>query len=485
MTPQIRALDDVLASMENFYDTNAPTANRQTGSIIQDIIDTSGSEFGNHLYVIMTFVNEKQSVSGLTWMISSDTDAATFRANLATALGMTADETTAFISSAIDEKGSDYNLIRKAATSSTLTLRFATSSSVNANLLSGTTARTSVGIEYGTTTDVTNQPVIADSNGMYHLDAIASATIEGTASQVPVNRVNLLVPPISGFSSVTNITPSSGGTDAETDSDFLARIIQSEKGRNLDTKYGYKNFFAGQTGVSDVYVAVNSDPLMKRGEGAETDIYIMGANDTSASDTLTYDAATMGGAIILNHQPVDSVVSVTQNGVSLVVGTNYTVALDFGGFAGSNKAVDKIILITPAVDGDVFVISYIYNELIGNLQTMLTTDENNVVASDILLKEAIDIPVDIEMDVVKSAGYSSSTVNDLLTTAIENYFSGQMLAGGAYEDDIVSIGKATVGVDHIKIPLVKLALGGQVGSADIVAGGNEYVTLGSLKINFV
>lgn len=484
MAEPLRTTEQVRDALSKFFGANAPSVLVQPGSGPQDNIDTYSQEAGR-LYVILTFDNLASSIPGLRDLIADTTESSAFRDQLQEALELTDGDFSDFIDSAVDDFAANYGLTRLPATAATLTLRFYTTALVPGTISLGTTARTPGlnTIEYTTSIDVVSQPVTPDpQTGLYYIDVPAEATIAGTSSRVPINRVTELSPPIAGFTSVTNITASSGGTDEETNEELLDRCVNAMKGRELDTVYGLDQFVRGQAGVEDALVVDTSDPLMTRGSGSEVDIYVIAENQQAATDNVTFESSIMVDSVILNRQPVVAVSQVRVNSVVQVPGADYEFVKDTGGFAGSNIAVDKVRFFSGHIplDGDAIAVDYVYNSSIGDLQNLFELPENDIPNSDILIKQAVKILVDMEITIVKFSNYSNAQVQANVTTALETFFDALGLDDDVYVSDVVNVIENTDGVDRVNVPFTKMAPVGQVGASDIAVSKNEYARLNSV-----
>jgi len=484
MANTLRTTEQVKKALSDFFGSNAPDVLVQPGSGPQDVIDTVSQEAGR-LYVILTFISLTKSVAGLRDLIADTNESSAFREQLRQALELTESDLEILINETVDNFAANYGRTRVPATSSTTVLRFMKGSSALGTIPIGTTARTPGlnAIEYATSIDILSQPVVHDPvTGLYYIDVPATATSSGTLSRVPINRVTQLSPPITGFSTVTNIVSSSGGTNTESNSALLDRCMTALKGRELDTVYGLDGFVRGQAGVEDALVIDNSDPLMLRGNGNEVDIYVVADNEQSASDSVTFNSSIMGDSVILNHQPVTMIFQVLVNGTLQTAGVDYNFTKDSGGFAGSSIAVDKVQFLSGHApsDGDTVAVSYSYNTMIGDIQGQFTLPENDIPNSDILIKTAERILVDMTITVVKLASFSTIQVQTNVTTALENFFDALMLGDSVYVSDVVAVIEATAGVNRVNVPFTKMAPVGQVGASDITIQKNQFARLNSV-----
>lgn len=485
-TVVLRSFNQVQLSLYNFFQSNNPNVLLKSGAGTGpgDLLDDIGQEFGNGIYVILTFLQEIKSVAGLLRLVSGSSGEAVFLNSLQAALGYSNTQMAVLLQQVVTDKGSDYDLTLNPATSSTLNLRFYTSvyGSGLGSIPQGTTSQTSgvSPIQYGTVTAIVNNPLIGPDpvNGQYYIDSAAQALIPGASSQVPVGAVNQLIPPISGFTSVVNTTASAGGVNQESLRAFLLRIQAAEKGRELGTIPGLESFIGAQAGVQDVFVVDATNPLMTRGDENQVDAWVMGSNDQAATDTVTYYAALMNGAIVMNNQPVVSVTSVVVGAVTQVVGVNYNFVKDTQGFSGSVRGMDSIVWITPPLDGSVVTINYLFNDLISVLQNLLaiTDPSNYLLNSDILIRAAVAVYINITDLVVPTANYSKLQMETGVTTAMESFFDTFLLGAQIYQSDATDVIDGTPGVGHSE-PFVLFAPVGEVGASDQLLGPNQYPVL--------
>lgn len=484
---QLRTLQNVLDFMNNFFDTNTtdliPPVARIEGSIPQDFIDTQANELQN-LYTILTFISSAQTVPGLFNLIATDASTQAFQAQMAIAFNMTPAEVTALISSAVDTKAADWDLTRIPATQATLTLRFLTTSNANANISLGTTAQTQGvnPIQYATTVNIVNVPVTLDPvTGLFYIDVPAQAIVAGSASNVPIGAINVIAPPLPGFSTVKNITASTGGTDQETDAHLLNRILIAMKGQQLDTIFGLQQLIQQQQGVQAAFVVDNSDPLMTRGVGNQVDIWFLGDQEGTITDTFLFQfVAIVPNGYILAQQPVTQILSVKVNNVLQTPGVDYTFVPDTGGFSHSVRAKDKVVFITIPNPGDTIVIEYTVNLMCSQLQNLLAQPQNQIPNSDILIRAAIQLPIDLEMLVVFLPTFTASDVKTQIQANLETFFNNLGLGENVFESAVAEIVQTTPGVDHVELPFTKMAVTPGVGTSDISVQENQYARLNTL-----
>jgi hypothetical protein len=291
-------------------------------------------------------------------------------------------------------------------------------------------------------------------------------------------------PIVAGFSQITNITASSGGTDTESNASVLSRCALALKGRELDTISGLTLFTKSQPGVQDASVIDNKSPFMTRGVGNQVDIRVLGNNEVSFTDTFVYSSllVSVNGGIILSHQPVSNILSVTVNSTPKVAGTDYNFVKDTSGYSGSVKSMDNIMFLTTVNPGDVVVIQYVYDSLMSVLQSLLAQPANNIPNSDILFREAEELLIDITMHVVVFAGFDLVQTQNNVTTALTNYFNNLLLGappkGLIPQSDIASISAQVPGVSFVDIS--NLSVHPAIGLGDLPVSPIQFARLNIL-----
>lgn len=113
------------------------------------------------------------------------------------------------------------------------------------------------------------------------------------------------------------------------------------------------------------------------------------------------------------------------------------------------------------VDGQTVLVSYDYDE---NFTVTYTTnltvaivqealDAKKHVTADIIVKDAVPVPVDLQATVVLNQGAAPDTVDAALRTNFENYMSNLRLGDPFRQSDAVRIIENTAGVSYVVLPL--------------------------------
>lgn len=112
--------------------------------------------------------------------------------------------------------------------------------------------------------------------------------------------------------------------------------------------------------------------------------------------------------------------------------------------------------------GENFTVTYTTNLIVSLTQDAV--DANKHATADVVAKDAIPAPIDIEATVVLVRGRDSGTVDTTLRTNLSNFFSNLRLGDAVRQSDIIDVIERTSGVSYVLVPLTKMvrAQGGTV-----------------------
>lgn len=131
-----------------------------------------------------------------------------------------------------------------------------------------------------------------------------------------------------------------------------------------------------------------------------------------------------------------------------------------------------------------FTVTYTTNLIVSLTQNAV--DAKKHATADVLVKDALSAPLDIEATVVLVRGRESGTVDSDLRTNLSNFFANLRLGDAVRQSDIIDVIERTNGVSYVLVPLTKMvrSQGGTVVresvSTDTVA---ESVLITSLSTN--
>ena len=387
-------------------------------------------------------------------------------------------------------------------------------------------------------------------NGYWEIQVATRAEIGGVNSNVGPYTVTKLLTGNLPFS-VLNKTSAFGGTDQETNTQLAIRAVNSFQGNNKGTKNGYLGTVLSQPNVLDALVQGPGDPLMIRdgSQGGKVDIWTLTAGLSATQLTPTNNNAltvtwnnvtqSLGGyrfdfpskpvdvdatlAVVATTGPADPLINVllyeSRNPAPSDVdyapaGTyHYTFykANDFD-TANSIDANDYIIWNQPAMNSlltypsglnnantqtlELNVI-YSYDKTINDLQTIIDDPANKIITADVLVKSAIKVTIDIQVDVNLEPSYKTTPNTELQTlatieTAIINSINSTKMGTKLEKSDIVQTIHNVAGVDNVVLDSVVItrSINPVYGIAPLEventqAFANEYIAAGSVSVNSV
>lgn len=214
--------------------------------------------------------------------------------------------------------------------------------------------------------------------------------------------------------------------------------------------------------------------IPKIGDKLRATIYVTNSSD---SESLNYTAP---GVIYTNKKYIDlnkiyvnsgfkssnSSVLTLNSMTQPLLGSRYSATYDY----------------TAPKTNERITITYNYNQTITD--ATFTIEQNRPINADVIVKQAVAIPVDVTMNIVVSAAYTTSStivaqnVRDILTSSINL----NSLGGIIDASDLVNSAYSISGVDRARIIYFnKSGLAGQVLS--LVAQKNEYFVANTVTVN--
>lgn len=437
--------------------------------------------------ILMQYINALQSFSSMGELLNSPTKLQ----QIADALDTTVDTVRSNISTAIEQLASNYNKSRKQATVATGIVNFWRSTPVSINEMRNSipvgtiVASSSTGIQYKTTQEIffedRYQDLTFGTNG-WMLDVPVECVVAGSIGNTVIGDINVCINAVTGFPNVTNKTEFANGTDTELDLDFIARMQNEISGNNVGTVNGIKSVVLQNTEATSLSVITAGDMLMapSRRDGGCLDIYVKGSKIvTTTEDFILTSPANI---ITVNDTYPKPIVV---NTASINADANVTVLNDTTSiYAGTQKAYDKLIF-SKTLQAGTYSITYSYNQLIKQVNDLLKSDSYNT-GANILVKEAVKVPVDIFLQVVAyttDADEKNALVNTLIST-IKSYISTMKIGEALEQSDIINLCYID-GINRVVIPLTYFKKTSETIPAvnDIIEVNNtQYITLGNLSI---
>lgn len=322
----------------------------------------------------------------------------------------------------------------------------------------------------------------------YELEVPVEALTEGSTGLIGAGRITRQLQPLGLFSAVTNRAATQGGRDRETNEELIERYLLAILGRELSTptgveKYARDNF----PDVEDVLTVYGGNALLTRAaeEAGAVDAYIVGATAIAQTDNLTFLG--VGQLHVLSVAPLVQVSSVTRvsPAATYVEGTDYEVVFDGGGNAGSPRAADGIRFLvtspTPPTPGQVITVEYTYNNLIRSLQAGFELDDTLVHGRDLLFKQAEQVDIILEASLRVSAGFSVTTVQDLVEAALLDFINALELGDDVELSDLQGVVRRISGVDNFIITRL-VDDDTESGTVDLPIADNQYARLAAINL---
>lgn len=332
-----------------------------------------------------------------------------------------------------------------------------------------------------TTMVAANAPAYFNSATQRYELQVAAQAVSGTSSgNVAANRVIRPLRPLSGFDSVFNRDPATGGRDAETNAQLISRYFISLLGTSPGVVNGIEKILRDNyPEVEDSNVVYGNNPLNVRSatDGGAVDVYTIGTTPISYTENIVFPGVNQ--VISLSRQPVSNITSAG----SYTQGTDFILVADSSGNSGSIRAEDGIKWVPsgtyPAI-GDVVSVTYSYNGLMQVLQDAFTQDDRNVPGRDILFKEADRVDITLSANIKIRSGYNVTSVVDAISAAVLALLNDSNLSDDVEASDIQAVVRSFSSVDNFVI--TNLAKVGFTGTSDIAIGDNEYARMESADL---
>lgn len=101
-----------------------------------------------------------------------------------------------------------------------------------------------------------------------------------------------------------------------------------------------------------------------------------------------------------------------------------------------------------------FTVTYNTDLIVSLVQEAV--DEKKHVTADVLVKKAIEVPLDLAATVIYSRGQDVSSVDQSIRTNIGNYFNQLVLGDPVRQSDVVNIIEKSEGVSYVIVPFTKM-----------------------------
>lgn len=461
-------LTDIINDLIAYIVAKIPGISTRSGTVVKDVvIDSPAQEFES----AYTEIDNVALLSSLQNYASFTTDQ-------------------------LNSVASDYGLTRLLGTKATGTIVFRFKALTDVNIPFNTRLSTAASTGVASVEFITSQTVIVSSANLpnyynyltsfYEVSVPIESSNIGASNNVAAGTITTVLSSISNLDSITNYLPTVNGTDDETNSSLSSRVQTKRLGNNIGTASGYETTVIADNRVLDSIVVGPNDTEMVRNEfGGSIDIYVLGTDLVQVSEAHTWNNTI--SEIVLNNQPIPTggIVSVTGALTGLLtLTTDYAFTKDIGVLANSSASSDKIsftaVGIPKLVAGgtqDITVV-YSYNSLITDLQATLNIDTSHITASDVLIREANEILVNIYADVSTLSGYDKATIQAEIETALGTTINAFKLNTDLQPSDVVAIIAGVTGVDKVGLTTLQP-------NTDVIANKTQYLRVGTITINML
>jgi hypothetical protein len=131
-----------------------------------------------------------------------------------------------------------------------------------------------------------------------------------------------------------------------------------------------------------------------------------------------------------------------------------TVAASIQRLTSGNITSGETVVIEYDYDEN-FVVTYTTNLIVSTTQNEV--DAKKHATADVLVKDGINTPVNIEATVLVQKGRDQTTVDSSLRTNLQNFFTNLRLGDSVRQSDIIGVIEGTEGVSYVVVPLYLLS----------------------------
>lgn len=328
-------------------------------------------------------------------------------------------------------------------------------------------------------------------SGAYYVEVPVKANASGVSGNVDADTIRLHSVP--GIDEVTNVNALSGGKDEQTNTELAELIIARAQG-NIGTRGGYESMVRSNFAVDDIEIITPTDPEASRAQfGGEVDITILtsnyiGSEETTSSSTVTFYPAFLP---LIGITEIIGIEDGTDNEITLVPSTDYDVIIDTYSPLSrcyiEKSRVSFHVSSFVVKSGSLFTIRYQNSEIIRVIQSYLSDPNNSVLGSDVLVKLAIEIPVNLSADIRIIPGYDPDTVKSDAESAVQSSLNTNLLGDDVQLSDLITVIGSVDGVDSVDLSTIEMARADNplVFLQEVLANKQEYIRAGTIAVTVV
>lgn len=170
--------------------------------------------------------------------------------------------------------------------------------------------------------------------------------------------------------------------------------------------------------------------------------------------------------------------------VRAYVEPDYILQKDTSDYAGGMVGEDSIRWLSTRklLPNDMLTIVYNYDNLINTIQ--MDIEEQKCMTANVLVKQAVEVPIEIIVDVDMYNTTTPENVRNIISTDISTYIASTFTLGGTLDrSDIVALIKSCRYIDRVDLDTMQLSRKGRASEDHITIADNEYFTLSNLVLN--
>jgi uncharacterized phage protein gp47/JayE len=466
-----RSLQDITNAAIAYINSLYPNANTFQGTLLGDIVIGTPAQEEAKLYAQSELVSQDQSIDNAS-------------------------------STGLNKIGGNYNTQQKSPIPAVGAITFFTNSApatdidIPVGTVVGTGTFSPTGdITFSTTREVVMYAVLGASylnpnTGKYEITTEIEAITAGSIGNVAQNTLNTLIGALVGIDGCYNANSTTNGVDTENIEVFRRRLSLEVQGNTIGTPDGFLTIVLQNPSVGDAILVGNGNTL--RDVSGAVDIYIKGVTPTQYNDSYDISLLSDPSQLIFTKQPIylAGVQTVIISNTGSVSTPSFTFVQDSGSLGGSIYAQDKLVWATPLDPslGTVYI-NYSYNSLPETLQNQFAQTNFNVLNTDLLVKSANQILIDITTSVKILPGFDNTYVALQIQSNIAEYLDSLQIGATISQSGIALIILQTPGINDVLLPFTSfsgnngLITPDSFGDLDIPS--NSYAEAGDIVINVV
>ena len=466
-----RSLQEITAAASAYINTKYPKANTFEGTLLGDIVIGAPAQEQAKLYAQSELVSQDQSIDNAG-------------------------------STGLNKTGGNFNTQQKSPIPAVGVITFFKNSAPTSDItipvgtVVGTGTSSATGdIRFSTLRDVTMYAALSASylnatTGKYEITTEIEAITPGSLGNVSSNTLATIIGALTGIDGCYNANSTSNGVDTEDIDVFRRRLSLEVQGNALGVSDGYLTKVLENSSVEDAVLVGHGNT--GRDVSGAIDIYIKGATPAQHNDSYNISELSSPTQLIFTKQPIylAGIQAVIISNTGSVVAPGYSFVQDSGSLAGSIYAQDKLVWTAPLDPslGTVYI-TYSYNSLPETLQNQFAQTNFDVLNTNLLIKAAQEIFIDVTTSIKVLPGFDSTYVALQIQSNIAVFLDSSQIGDTVQQSSVAKVILETPGVNDVLLPFTSFS--GNLGTivpdtfGDLEMPQNAYPSAGSIVINVV